>query len=58
MSWVQEFWRSFIGGKTTMAVTGVLLFLFVIAHLLGNLQIFAGPKALNDINENAWKNWT
>ena len=48
MSWVQDFWRSSIGGKTTMAVTGVLLFLFVIAHLLGNLQIFAGPKALND----------
>lgn len=48
MTWVQDFWRSSIGGKTTMAVTGVLLFLFVIAHLLGNLQIFAGPKALND----------
>lgn len=48
MTWVQEFWRSSIGGKTTMAVTGVLLFLFVIAHLLGNLQIFAGEKALND----------
>ncbi len=48
MSWVHDFWRSSIGGKTTMAVTGVLLFLFVIAHLLGNLQIFAGPKAIND----------
>ena len=30
-----------------MAVTGLLLYLFVIAHLLGNLQIFAGPDKLN-----------
>jgi succinate dehydrogenase / fumarate reductase cytochrome b subunit len=30
-----------------MAVTGVILFLFVVGHLLGNLQIFAGPERLN-----------
>ena len=30
-----------------MAVTGFLLFLFVIAHLAGNLQIFLGPEAIN-----------
>lgn len=30
-----------------MAVTGFLLFLFVIAHLIGNLQIFLGPEAIN-----------
>lgn len=48
MSWVSDFWRSSIGGKVTMAVTGVLLFLFVLAHLLGNLQLFAGPQALAD----------
>jgi succinate dehydrogenase / fumarate reductase cytochrome b subunit len=43
-----SFWRSSIGGKVTMAVTGALLFLFVVAHLLGNLQLFSGPEALND----------
>ncbi len=48
MTWVHDFWRSSIGAKVTMAVTGVLLFLFVIAHLLGNLQLFAGPQALAD----------
>src|SRR5262249_21194229 len=48
MSLVADFWRSSIGGKVTMAVTGALLFLFVIAHLLGNLQLLAGPQALND----------
>lgn len=30
-----------------MAVTGMLLFLFVLLHLLGNLQIFLGPEAIN-----------
>lgn len=30
-----------------MAVTGVILFLFVVGHLLGNLQIFSGRERLN-----------
>jgi succinate dehydrogenase / fumarate reductase cytochrome b subunit len=47
MTWLLAFWRSSIGGKATMAVTGLLLFGFVIAHLLGNLQLLAGPEKLN-----------
>ena len=35
-----------------MAVTGLLLFGFVIAHMLGNLQIFLGPEALNSYAEH------
>jgi succinate dehydrogenase / fumarate reductase, cytochrome b subunit len=30
-----------------MAVTGAVLFLFVIGHLIGNLQVFLGPEAIN-----------
>lgn len=30
-----------------MALTGIILFLFVIGHLAGNLQIFLGPEAIN-----------
>jgi succinate dehydrogenase / fumarate reductase cytochrome b subunit len=30
-----------------MAVTGLLMVLFVIGHLLGNLSIFAGPDGIN-----------
>lgn len=30
-----------------MALSGAALFLFVIGHLLGNLQIFLGPEKLN-----------
>src|SRR5438067_2088193 len=38
---------SSLGKKYIMAVSGCLLFLFVVAHLLGNLQIFLGPKVIN-----------
>jgi succinate dehydrogenase / fumarate reductase cytochrome b subunit len=36
-----------IGRKVVMAVTGLLMVLFVVGHLLGNLSIFAGPDGLN-----------
>ena len=38
----QKLVRSLVGKKAIMAVTG-LLFLFVVAHLLGNLKVFEGP---------------
>jgi succinate dehydrogenase / fumarate reductase cytochrome b subunit len=41
------FWASTVGKKIVMAVTGILLFIFVIGHLLGNLQVFEGPAKLN-----------
>lgn len=43
-----DFLKSSIGRKYVMAVTGFLLFGFVVVHMLGNLQIFLGPDALND----------
>jgi succinate dehydrogenase / fumarate reductase cytochrome b subunit len=39
--------KSSLGKKFIMAVTGMLLFLFVVLHLIGNLQVFLGPEALN-----------
>jgi succinate dehydrogenase / fumarate reductase cytochrome b subunit len=41
------FWQSTNGKKVVMAVTGCLMFLFVIGHMLGNLQIFEGPGTLD-----------
>ncbi|MGC2636975.1 MAG: succinate dehydrogenase cytochrome b subunit [Acidobacteriaceae bacterium] len=41
------FWQSTNGKKAVMAVTGAILFLFVIGHLLGNLQIFESRERLN-----------
>lgn|ERR1700735_2296989 len=40
-------WDSAIGKKVVMAVTGIVLAGFVIAHMLGNLKIFAGPAEIN-----------
>ena len=42
-----RFWQTTVGKKAIMAVTGVILFGFVVGHLLGNLQIFLGPAKLN-----------
>ena len=42
-----SFWGSTNGKKAVMAVTGAILFLFIIGHLLGNLQVYDGPARLN-----------
>src|SRR5881409_964178 len=44
---LQRLFGSSVGKKYIMAVSGCLLFLFVIAHLLGNLQLFLGPEVIN-----------
>ncbi len=36
-----------IGAKMVMGLTGLALFLFVIAHLLGNLNLLRGREAMN-----------
>jgi succinate dehydrogenase cytochrome b subunit len=43
--------RSSIGAKWLMAASGLGLLLFVIAHMLGNLQIFLGREKLNHYAE-------
>lgn len=43
-----RFWESTNGQKAVMAITGAILLLFVIGHMLGNLQVFEGPEKLND----------
>jgi succinate dehydrogenase / fumarate reductase cytochrome b subunit len=47
MKIITHIFDSSLGKKYIMAVTGFLLFLFVIAHLIGNLQVFLGPEAIN-----------
>ena len=41
------FWQSTNGKKVVMAVTGAMMFAFVIGHLLGNLQMFEAPEHIN-----------
>jgi succinate dehydrogenase / fumarate reductase, cytochrome b subunit len=41
------FYRSTIGKKILMAVSGLIGVGFVFAHMIGNLQLFQGAEALN-----------
>jgi succinate dehydrogenase / fumarate reductase cytochrome b subunit len=43
----RRFAGSSIGRKVIMAVTGAILFGFVFVHMIGNLQVYLGPAALN-----------
>ena len=59
---VARFYESTIGKKAVMALTGLVLFGFLIAHMLGNLQIFLGPAVMNHYAETLHGNpavlWT
>lgn len=47
MTLPEQLWRSSLGKKYVMAVTGLALFGFVVGHLVGNLQIFGPPDLIN-----------
>ena len=49
---ITGFYRSSVGKKFIVAVTGIILILFVIGHLLGNLQIFLGPDWINSYSQH------
>jgi len=40
MSWFTDLYRSAVGKKAVMAVTGILLFGFIVLHLIGNLKLY------------------
>ena len=51
MSDLTGFYRSTLGKKVVLAVTGIILFGYVVGHLLGNLQIYLGPEQINSYAE-------
>ncbi|MFA5516022.1 MAG: succinate dehydrogenase cytochrome b subunit [Desulfuromonadales bacterium] len=42
-----QWYKSSLGKKYIMAVTGLFMVLFVIAHMFGNFTIFAGAEGIN-----------
>jgi len=46
-SWIVGFYRSAIGKKAVMAVTGVFLFGWILLHMLGNLKVYTGAEHYN-----------
>lgn len=58
MSWFGGYLRSSIGAKHAMAVSGLLLFLFALVHMLGHLQMFGGQDMYNTYAhflQNLWE---
>jgi succinate dehydrogenase / fumarate reductase cytochrome b subunit len=47
MNLLSRAYRSSLGKKYVMAITGLLLFLFVIVHMAGNLQVYLGREPMN-----------
>ncbi len=48
MGWIIDLYRSPMAKKAVMAVTGLMLFGFVVTHMLGNLKLYFGPEKLNE----------
>src|SRR5688572_22663531 len=48
-AWLREFWASSVGKKQIVAVTGAILILFVVTHMLGNLKAFQGDAEAIDL---------
>ena len=44
-------WQSAVGRKWVMAITGIGLLGFVIAHMVGNLHLYEGPVELHEYAE-------
>ncbi len=44
---LETYWSSSIGKKLAVAITGIVLVLFLAGHLIGNLVVFMGPEAFN-----------
>ncbi|WP_369203141.1 succinate dehydrogenase cytochrome b subunit [Streptomyces sp. PU-14G] len=44
---LRTLWGSTIGKKTVMAVSGLVMLAYLVAHMLGNLKVFFGPEDMN-----------
>lgn len=44
-AWLREVWRSTVGKKVIVAITGTILAAYVVLHMYGNLKAFQGSGA-------------
>jgi succinate dehydrogenase cytochrome b subunit len=49
--WPVEFYRSAVGKKWVMALTGIGLMGFVLFHMVGNMKVYLGAEAINHYGE-------
>jgi succinate dehydrogenase / fumarate reductase cytochrome b subunit len=49
--WPIELYRSAVGRKWVMALTGIVLMGYVLAHMVGNLKVYLGAEEINHYGE-------
>jgi succinate dehydrogenase / fumarate reductase cytochrome b subunit len=49
--WPVEFYRSAVGKKWVMALTGIALMGYVLVHMVGNLKVYLGAQDINHYGE-------
>src|SRR3974390_68758 len=57
LGWLCRLLSSSIGQKFVMGITGLLLCGFLVAHLAGNLLLFAGAKPFNEYAHALHAQW-
>ena len=50
-AWALELYRSAVGKKYVMAISGIVLLGYVLAHMVGNLKVYLGPEEINHYGE-------
>ena len=50
--WPLSIYRTAVGKKWVMALTGIAIMGFVAAHMVGNLKMYAGPEEYNAYSES------
>ncbi len=48
---VLSLWKTTVGKKAAMAVSGLILLLYVFLHMVGNLHVYQGPDKYNEYAE-------
>ncbi len=49
--WLVDIYRSAVGKKWAMALSGIVLLGYIISHMLGNLKVYIGPEEINSYGE-------
>jgi succinate dehydrogenase / fumarate reductase, cytochrome b subunit len=61
MNTLRVLWRSTVGKKAVMALTGVVLFVWLLLHISGNLLVFLGPSVIDGyaaaLHARPWLLW-
>ena len=50
-NWLLELYRSALGKKYIMAITGIVLLGYVLIHMVGNLKLYMGATSINEYGE-------